>query len=194
MKKIGIAVLTTAAMAFALPAAAQSVNTNAFYAGANIGQSKFKVDCQPGQTCDDSDTAFKIFGGYSFNKNWAAEFGYNDFGKAKITEGALSAEVKANAWDLDAVFSWPFADSGFSIFGRAGLYMGETKFSGDASGSKSTTDLTYGIGGQYDFSRNLGLRAEWQRFSKMKAHDDSTGDDSSGDVDALTIGVIYRFQ
>ena len=194
MKKTGIAVLSTAAMAFALPAAAQSVDTKAFYAGANIGQSKFKVDCQPGQTCDDSDTAFKIFGGYSFNKNWAAELGYSDLGSAKISDPTGSAEIKATAWDLAAVFSWPFSSSGFSVFGRAGLYMGETKFSGDASGSKTTTDLTYGIGGQYDFSRNLGLRAEWQRFSKMKAHDDSTGDDSTGDVDALTIGVIYRFQ
>jgi len=195
MKKVSIALLSTAALAFALPAAAQSVDTKAFYLGANLGQSKFNnVDCTGTTTCDTSDNAFKVFGGYSFNKNWAAELGYADLGKAKLADSISSVEAKATAWDLNDVFSWPFSDSGFAVFGRAGLYMGDVKLSGDASGSKTTTDLTYGLGGQYDFNRNFGLRAEWQRYSKMKSHSDTTGEDGSGDVDAMTIGVLYRFQ
>lgn len=194
MKKIGIAVLSTAAMAFALPAAAQSINTSAFYAGANIGQSKLHLDCTAGLTCDDSDTAFKVFGGYSFNQNWAAELGYADLGKATLTGPGGTDELKATAFDLTGVFSWPFSNSGFSVFGRAGLYTGKVELSGPDHGSKTTTDLTYGLGAGYDINKNLGLRAEWQRYSKMKAHNDVNGAESDGDVDAMTIGILYRFQ
>jgi OOP family OmpA-OmpF porin len=193
MKRIGIAALSATAMAFALPAAAQSVDTKAFYAGLNFGQSKFNADCSGLTSCDTKDTALKFFGGYSFNKNWAAELGYADLGKAKFSGPGGDDELKGSAFDLTGVFTWPFSES-FSVFGRAGLYNGELKLSGVDTGSKSTTDLTYGLGAGYDFNRNFGLRAEWQRYSKMKAHNDATGADDSGDVDAMTIGVLYRFQ
>lgn len=194
MKKIGIALLSTTALAFALPAAAQSLNSSAFYAGANIGQSKVNLDCTAGLTCDDSDTAFKIFGGYSFTQNIALELGYVDLGKATLSGPGGKDEIKATAFDLTGVFSWPFSNSGFSVFGRAGLYSGKLELSGVDHGSKTTTDLTYGLGAGYDFNRNLGLRAEWQRYSKMKVRNDANGAEDDGDVDALTIGVLYRFQ
>jgi hypothetical protein len=47
---------------------------------------------------------------------------------------------------------------------------------------------------QYDFNRNLGLRGEWQRYAKMKAHDDLSGGDAESDVDVLGVSVLYRFQ
>ena len=43
--------------------------------------------------------------------------------------------------------------------------------------------MTWGLGGQFDFNRNIGLRAEWQRYKV-----------SDGNVDNLSIGVLYRFQ
>ena len=45
------------------------------YIGVGIGQTKVKDLCnEPGlilTSCKDTDTAFKIFGGYEFTKNWA---------------------------------------------------------------------------------------------------------------------------
>jgi OOP family OmpA-OmpF porin len=43
------------------------------------------------------------------------------------------------------------------------------------------TDLTFGAGVQYDVSRNLGLRAQWQRY------------DVDSDADLLSIGLVYQF-
>jgi OOP family OmpA-OmpF porin len=191
MKKISTAILTTAALAFALPAAAQSMSNG--YIGGSIGQSKFNIDCG-GLTCDDKDTAFKIFGGYSFNQNIAVEVGWQDLGKSTISGPGGSDELKASAFDLTGVFSWPFSASGFWVFGRAGFYYGKVELSGLDTGSKTSTNLTYGLGGGYDFNKNLGLRLEWQRYSKMKARNDATGVEDDGDVDALSIGVLYRFQ
>lgn len=190
-----IAVLGVAAAGLALPASAQmrAPSASSAYIGANFGQSKYAIDCG-GLTCDNKDTAFKFYGGYQFTPNWAAELGYADLGKAKITGPGGSDEISATAWDLTGLFQWPFSNSGFSLLGRIGLYVGKMELSGLDTGSKTSTGLTFGFGGQYDFTRNIGVRAEWQRYSKMKARNNATGAEDDGDVDALTLGVLYRFQ
>ena len=173
-----IAVLGLAGAAFALPAAAQyrdrSPALSSAYVGANIGQSKFRNACNGFTGCDDKDTAFKLFGGYQFTPNIAAELGYTDLGKI----GGIN--VKGNAWDLSAVGMWPLA-SQISLLGRLGAYHGELK----DGGSDTKNGLTFGLGAQYDFNRNIGVRAEWQRFNNMS---------SNVDVDVLSVGALYRFQ
>ena len=195
-KKALIAVLGVSAAALALPAAAQ--NMSAVYIGGGLGQSKFKGACDgvsgTGVTCDDKDTSFKIFGGYQLNRNFAAELGYTDLGKAKVTDPFGSTELSATAWELSAVGMFPVMEA-LSIYGRLGGYWGEGKLSGSgASGSKTTTNLTYGLGVQYDFMKNFGVRGEWQRYSKVKVKDDASGTEDSGDIDVLGVSVLYRFQ
>ncbi len=191
--KAVIAVLGLAGAALAFPAAAQMSMSSA-YVGANIGQSKLHVDCTGFTTCDDKDTAFKLYAGYQFHPNVAAEFGYTDLGKAKLSVGAASTELAATAWELSALGMWPVMKE-LQIFGRLGVYHGETKFSGVLGGSKTNTGITFGFGGEYDFTRNIGARLEWQRFSKMKAQCDAPGcTEDKGDVDNLSIGIVYRFQ
>jgi OOP family OmpA-OmpF porin len=195
-KKALIAVLGVSAAAFALPAAAQGMS--AVYIGGGLGQSKFKGACDgvsgTGVSCDDKDTSFKIFGGYQLNRNFAGELGYTDLGKAKASGPGGSTELSATAWELSAVGLFPVMDA-LSIFGRLGGYWGEGKLSGSgASGSKTTTNLTFGLGLQYDFTKNLGVRGEWQRYSKVKVKDDASGTEDSGDIDVLGISVLYRFQ
>jgi OOP family OmpA-OmpF porin len=182
-------VLATALLAgfAALPALAmaQAKGGNAdlgFYAGASIGQSK--ADCPPGGgSCDDKDTAYRIFGGYKFHPNIGVEGGYAPLGET--SRGNVTAE--SNAWDIVGVGSWPLGNN-FSILGKLGFYNAEIKLGGAASGKKTTTDLTYGIGGQYDFNRNLGLRLEFNRYSKVKA---PGGGDS--DIDVMSLGALWRF-
>ena len=183
-----IAVAALGAAAFSLPATAQMSMSSA-YIGGGLGQSKFK--CSGTFNCtDDKDTAFKIFGGYQFNKNIAAEVGYTDLGKAK---GTGSAEAKATAWELDAVGSFPVWQQ-LSILGRLGFYYGEGKLSGTgADNKKNTTDLTYGLGLGWDFNQNLGVRGEWQRYSKVK-FESSAGVSGDSDIDVYGVSVLWRFQ
>src|SRR5437016_4828755 len=117
--KATIAVFGLAAAALALPAAAQ-MSMSSGYVGGGIGQSKFKGDCGG---CDKNDTSFRLFGGYQFTRNIAAELAYADLGKIKFTGGG---EVAVTAWDLSGVFSWPLANQ-FSVFGRLGLARTEAK-------------------------------------------------------------------
>lgn len=190
MKKALLA-LGIAAAAVSAPAMAQM---SSVYIGGSVGQSKYNIDCTSPLSCDDKDTAFRLFGGYQFNRFVAAEIGYADMGKAKLTGPGGTDEMAATAFDLSAVLSYPFASSGFNVFGRLGLYAGKIELSGPDHGSKNSTNVTFGVGAGYDFSKNLGVRGEWQRYSKMKVRNDVTAVEDDGDVDMLSIGVLWRFQ
>lgn len=76
MKRTLIAVALLAASAGFSVAQAQG------YAAASIRQSDFKVDCDPGLTCDLKDTGYKVFGGFMFTPNFGVEGAYLDLGKA----------------------------------------------------------------------------------------------------------------
>jgi OmpA-OmpF porin, OOP family len=170
---LGAGVALSASTAFAQ---AQSP----WYIGASFGQSQFSDACNTIPSCDDKDTAFRVLGGYQINRTFAAELGYHDLGEAS----ASGQSYKGNAWELVGVGSFPVANQ-FSIYGKLGFYRGEAK----AGGTKETNnDLTFGAGVQYDFSRNLGVRGEWQRYGKMGG-----GALVETDVDVLSAGVVYKF-
>jgi len=181
-------VVSSAAMAQAKSA------DQGFYAGARIGQSKVDIDCT-GASCEDTDTAFGIFGGYKINRNFAVEAGYTDFGKVNATVAvpAATLEVKSNAFEVVGVGALPLNQQ-FSVYGKLGFYRGEAKASatlGAFSGSQkeTNTDLTLVVGVQYNFNPQLGVRGEWQRYGSM-------GGDSIGgtfDLDVFAVGVTYKF-
>jgi OOP family OmpA-OmpF porin len=201
MKTALLATLAAAGLLSASPAAL-SQNTK-FYAGGSIGQAKTADWCTGAPStvsCDDKDTAWKIFGGYQFHPNFAVELGYADLGsvKASGSDAGVTFDItgKQTAWDLTGVASWPLANR-FAVFGRLGLYYGESKgsgtvsfggVSGSGSVSDTNTDFTFGLGASYNLTSNAGLRVEWQRYNDM-------GGDNVGksNVDVLSIGALYRF-
>lgn len=209
-KKVQCAVLG-AALAACGHAFAQD-EAKGFYAGVSAGQSKFKGACDSDSgiaisNCKDTDTAWKIFGGYQFTPNLAVEIGYNDFGRisgdATLSLAGFTftgnSKIEATAFELTGVGTLPLGHD-FSLYGKLGVYYAETKASASvtmttppflgnsASQSDNNTNLTFGVGARYDFTRNIGVRAEWQRFSKVGS--DQVG---KGDIDVLAIGGLYRF-
>jgi OmpA-OmpF porin, OOP family len=169
----------SAALGFAGSAAAQSLSS--VYIGGTVGQAELKDACQGLASCDEKDTAWRILGGYQFNRNFAAEIGYHNLGEASAPAGA----TKGNVWELVGIGSYPIANQ-FSVYGKLGFYRGELEA---PSAKETNTDFTYGVGLQYDIARNVGVRGEWQRYSKMGG-----GAVVETDVDVLSVGVVYRFQ
>ncbi|HZE60969.1 MAG TPA: outer membrane beta-barrel protein [Burkholderiales bacterium] len=182
------------AAVFASSAAAQG----APYVGAGFGQSKAKEWCSNtgGISCDDRDTAWRAFGGYQFNRNFAAELGYTNLGKFTASVGGLTDDAKVNVWDLSLLAAWPLMNQ-FSVYGRLGGYRAnakeETNFAGNFE--HSNTDLTYGLGAQYDFTRNLGMRVEWQRYAKVGGGDVALGPTpgDKSDIDVVGLSALWRF-
>lgn len=188
--KKGFAVLGAAsAMLVAAPAFAQD---QGWYVGLHFGQAQAKDACDDlsgaGVSCDDKDTAFRILGGFQLNKNFAVELGYNDFGEVSASGPGGSASIEAKAWELTAVGSWPFTPN-FSAYGKLGLYRGDTDATAPGvSASETNTDLTYGIGVRWDFTKNLGVRAEYQIYQDVGG-----GDIGESDVNVMSVGVIWKF-
>jgi OOP family OmpA-OmpF porin len=181
-KKVLLAAMLGAAV-MAAPAVSMAQAQSPWYAGATIGQSKAKDFCGGVSPCDDKDTAFRILGGYQINRIFAAELGYHDLGKTKVG----TSDIKANAWELVGVGAYPIANQ-FSVYGKLGLFRGEAK--GAAGVKETNTDLTYGLGLQFDVNRNVGVRGEWQRYPKMGGG----GFNRESDVDVISLGAIWRFQ
>ena len=188
--KTGLAIFGLAsAMAFTGPALAQDTG---FYAGLHIGQTSVDDACTgiggPGVSCDDKDSAWKILGGYQFNRHFAVELGYTDLGEVSASGPGGSASVESTAFEVVAVGIFPIADK-FSIYGKLGMYRGETDASAPGvSESETNNDLTFGFGVRYDFTKNLGVRGEWQKYQDVGG-----GNIGESDVDVISIGLIWKF-
>jgi OOP family OmpA-OmpF porin len=178
MMKSAVAILAVAAAMFSLPAAAQ-LNMSSVYVGGSLGRSNFKA---PSET----DTAWRLFGGYQFHRNFAAEIGYHDLGEVNFVQGDRSAKL----WELVGVGMWPVANA-LSVYGKLGGYYGKSELQSAVvpSGDDTNGGLTYGVGAQYDFMPQAGVRVEWQRY-------DNVGGNTTGetDIDVVNVGLLWRFR
>jgi OOP family OmpA-OmpF porin len=204
---------TIAAAALAGSAHAQESGP---YFGLGIGQSRIGIDASridanalgagfatSATVTDGRDGAWKIFGGYQYNRHLAVEVAYSDFGRFSTQTvttgpaGTVGSDTRANAWSMDAIGLLPLSDR-IALFGKVGLHRWEVDgraaaiVGGAAStvGARATgTDWKYGFGARFDVSKSTALRVEWERFRNV-------GDAATtgrGDIDVLTLGVHYRF-
>jgi len=183
---IAIAALSTGAIA-------QQPTSTGFYGGLGLGESRADLETGAiGGLTDEKDTAWKLFGGYQFNRYIAVEAGYADIGKFSVAGPAGSASFDTKLLQVSAVGSLPLTTQ-WALTGKLGLARTDTDITGGVGGapvsqSDRDTNPTYGIGARYDFSRTFGLRGEWERFQ--------TGGGSiagKSDVDVFSINGIFRF-
>ena len=192
-----VAVIGVAAALITQSAAAQTAMSG-FYVGAGVGQSKAKDWCALGgfDSCDDKKTAWKIFGGYQFTPNFAVDAGYTKLGKFTASFGPETEEAKVTAWEASLLAGAPLV-GGLSIFGRLGLYRASVEDVDNLFGTfkHDNNDFTYGLGLGYDVTRNLGVRAEWQRYNKVGGGETALGAGvgQKSDVDVLGISALWRF-
>jgi OOP family OmpA-OmpF porin len=195
------ALLAGAAVTGCLAAGAAWSQDRGAYVGGSLGRAEMKDACEGvSVSCDKTDKAWKIFGGYQFNRNLAAELGYTDLGETKASgvQGgvAVNGNVSSKAWELVAVGSMPLMRE-VSLYAKLGIYHGTTDsnasaavpgFATSGSASGSNTDFTVGFGAQVAILRNLAARAEWQKYNDV-----GTNNTGKTDVDVLSAAVIYRF-
>ena len=192
MKTRKLAAASLLAIAGALAASQASAQA---YLGGSIGKSDIDDEVTTGLitsgSVDGKDTGFKIFGGYMFNRNFGVEGAYVDLGEASYSGLFFGApvtggKVEINGFNLSAVGAFPVNEQ-FSVFGKIGLFIWEADASDTTGGvpfSASTdgTDVSFGVGVNYNFTRNLGVRAEWEMFKTDDA-----------DATLLSVGVVWKF-
>lgn len=166
-----------------------------FYVGGSLGQSSFDKEIVreliTSGTVDTSDTGFKVFGGYQFNRNVGLEVAYVDLGKASYSgfagpDPVIGGKVEVTGVNLSAIGAWPVAPN-LDVFGKIGFLSWEDKASDVTGGVPFSdkiegTDLSFGFGAAWHLTRNVRLRVEWERFRV---------DDT--DADLFSVGAVYKF-
>ncbi|MEO6017250.1 MAG: outer membrane beta-barrel protein [Polaromonas sp.] len=151
-------------------------------------------------TTDNKDSGGKIFGGYQFTPNFALEGGYFDLGRYSYSTttptGTFSGNTKVNGLNLDLVGTAPLSDK-FSVIGRIGAAYERSRGSFASTGlvpvntsstSTNSTNLKIGLGIQYAISEALSLRAEIERYFRVR---DPIR--NRANIDMASIGLVYRF-
>ena len=175
MKTITRALVSAAALAVFGAAQAQQGP----YIGGSIGSTKYKGQDIGGVATDKKSSGGKIYGGYGFTPNVGVEVGYADVGKFKSAAG----DAKGHGLFVDAVGTVPITQS-LSAIGRVGAFNGKLKNS--VTGNSSGTNLKAGLGLQYDFNKQTGVRAEWERYK-------FSGVNEKPSADMYSLGINHRF-
>ena len=165
------------------------------YAGAGFGPTDFEDDVVLGLidsgTVDTTDTGWKAFAGFHVHPNFALEAGYVDLGEVTYAgtfggDTVSDGRIEATGVSLAPVAVLPITPA-FEVFGKLGLLVWEAEAKDVIAGTRSSieedgTDVFFGAGLTYGFTRNVAARAEYELFRLE-------------DVDAslLSVSLVFRF-
>ncbi|MES2091972.1 MAG: outer membrane beta-barrel protein, partial [Pseudomonadota bacterium] len=205
--------LSLAGLGTLLATSAFAQDHSYYYGGVGIGQSRANIDndsiknsqlptglSTTGITREDRDAAYKLFGGYQFNQNFALEAGYFNLGKFSFASttfpaGTVDGQIKVQGVNLDLVGTLPMTER-FSLLGRVGVQHAKTSdtFRGtgaaigvNSSPSKRDTNYKVGAGMQYEISPAFLVRGEVERFRINDAVGSHTG------VNMLSVSLVFPF-
>ena len=188
MKKIVLASL----LAFGLTASAiASEDGSGAYIGLGYGSTAFDKGDAISGVKDDSDSGYKVYGGYLFNKVVGIEAAYTDYGDfAYVTNTTLSPTAISLAANLGYTFLngqlRPYALAGLSYLDLA---QGGTAYYDD----DNTVAFAYGAGIEYSptILKGLGFRASWN--ADVYVVDPIITDDYTQTLGMFNISVQYKF-
>ena len=197
--------------ALMMPSRAHAVDLG-WYAGAGLGGAWSGVSASEldsrlaglgyttSSVVDDVDFGWKVFGGYQLHEYFAAELIYVDLGDVSSTinttvpdpaqfvaDAATVHPYSVNGVALAGVLTWPVNDN-ILVFGKFGGFRWDADIKVWCSTCLGTTtadgwDWMGGAGAEYDFSNNIGVRAEWEHYATDR-----------DDVELFSGSVLYRFK
>jgi len=199
MRKIAFAAFAAVGL-LSLPAMADE--NSGFYAGAGFGQATIKSDTVTipdvgSFKFDDDDTAWKVFGGWRFNKYIAVELDYEDLGSPNDefvfavdgTDVTIKSDIGVTAFVPYVVGTFPIGM--FELSGKIGYAFWDADIKvnapafpevGEVNESDSGEDFAWGLGAGMTFFEQLNVKVEYESV------------DVSGDtVDGWWLTGAWRF-
>ncbi|MCG7588175.1 outer membrane beta-barrel protein [Photobacterium sp. OFAV2-7] len=175
-------------------------NAGNAYIGASVGQASYDnlatSDIEDSASSlgmsiiDDSDTGFKVFGGYRANEHFAVELFYANLGEVSVNLGAASSLFGTNELTIEQdtlgaslIGILPVTDN-FELFGKVGFHAWDAtiNLTSDVKVEAADgTDPMFGAGIAYKYNR-VSIQAEFERYQL-----DET------DIDLMSIGLAYHF-
>lgn len=176
-KSIAIGIL---AFSGGLSGIAAAEDSQGFYAGAGIGRNTIK---DSSVKFNASDTAFKIFGGYTVSRYFSAEASYINGGSPSETISGVRVKADVSGFDASLIGSFDLSPK-FSLLGRLGVLFWDEKVSAPTFGlsaNETGNDISYGIGAGFNLTPNTKARLEWQSAN------------TELDVSVITLSFAWKF-
>lgn len=212
LRSLQILGMTSLGAVFTTTVVAQVQDNTFYYWGLSVGQSHSQIEdrrttdsllhtsMSPRSFRNDAqDTAYKVFGGYQLNRNFALEAGYFNLGKfsyaTTLAGGPMNGRYEIEGLNLDLVGMLPLGEK-WSALARLGVQRALTRDGFDGPGfpayvsvdnSQRDNNIKLGVGLQYEISSALLLRAEAERY-RVK---DGLGND--GDVNLFSVSLVLPF-
>ena len=156
--------------------------TSGFYVGGTMGTSNITGSANdiyiPGLDYSQNRQhfAYKLYGGYQFNRYVSFEAGYVDLGSDRIEfSNGRQNKISANGGYFDLVGTYPVTDK-FTVMGKVGYSIldNSSKETGASIGGIDSQDsysnsgtkahFTYGVGLKYAVTKNIAVRADYDHF------------------------------
>jgi OOP family OmpA-OmpF porin len=153
----------------------------------------FGIGYTDDQGLNETDTGFKLFGGYQFSRYFALEGAL-----VGLTYEVGPANDSKDGLAVEAVGILPIGKR-FGLLGKLGFfswdeYVGNNtyncySFTGGYTCYQNQTEIdngtsaVYGVGLQYYVTKRWSLRTEWERFTDV----------GEGDVDLISFNGVFHF-
>jgi len=146
-------------------------------------------------TSEQSSVNYKVFTGYNINKNFAVEAFYTSLGSYNMTAAttgpvrSATGTNKASAYGVDVLAKLPVAETN-SVYLRVGYFQatydttltGNLITGGNAALSSKSSNIKFGIGGDYGITENFSLRTDWEYYNNKDTP-----------VNVLSLGLVANF-
>ena len=161
------------------------------YVGIGIGSASYKADLTGlgGGNIDDNGTGTKLYGGYGFNKYFAAEAAIYNFAEASV--GAIevspgnfaSGSVSMKGVGAYAVGMYPVSKK-VNLMAKLGVLSWDADLQrNNTTGTNDGTDVAYAVAASYGFTKELLVTAEWEFF-----------DSDNPELSMLSLGFRFNFK
>lgn len=205
-------IVTLAALAAAVVAAPASAQA---YLGFGVGGAKTSSMSATSATIagvpftvsgeDENRLSWKVLAGYQITPVWGVEVQFAQLGKrnAAVAFGApVNAQGTTNNGSathsgIAVTGTLPLGQS-FYLMGKLGIAYNSMDTLSVTVGvdtvttdNSRRTDVLVGLGGGYDFTKNIGMRLEFESLGKMSKTSSTWNNNVKGEN--LSLNLLYRF-
>jgi|GEM_PF-5781578 opacity protein-like surface antigen len=181
-----------------LAALSSTASAEGFYFLATVGQTYSNLCPSTDKLvygCSNTGDAGEFAGGYTINPNLGVELSYKILGtyaaydnNSNGSDGAATSYTKAGAFAATAVENYEIYKNLFLIgkLGIADIMINQPSHAG--THTATNTNIFYGLGLQYDFTKSVAGRAVWENLGTV-----GNGDTGESRMSMLTAGLVFKY-
>jgi hypothetical protein len=181
-----------------LSAFSTTASAEGYYFVAAVGQTYSNLCPSANKSqygCSNTGDAGEFAGGYTINPSLGVEISYKILGtiaaydgNSNGSDGAATSYTKAGAFAATAVGNYEIYKN-LSLIGKLGLAdIMITQPSQAGTHTATNTNVFYGLGIQYDFTKSVAGRAIWENLGSV-----GNADTGESRMSMLSAGLVFKF-